>query len=215
MRRHWKLCALAAAAGAFVLGAFVGTSFGSGPSGYSAPATVMPSHASPAGNLVSAKGGGVSPRSSTSRRSRARWTHRTSIWSAPSARRTSRTRSPGASSPRAWPDLCQPVGRRTRPERRIGPQHLHRGPTSSLATLQWKPEVVCGKEHQGLTGLQPFLKGGRFCFHAKAEAVRADAAPPATTHTCPSTAWPVQLKAGSQSYATVCAARTKRNRPPA
>ena len=61
MRRHWKLCALAAAAGAFVLGAFVGTGFGSGPSGYSAPATVMPSHASPAGNLVSAKGGGGEP----------------------------------------------------------------------------------------------------------------------------------------------------------
>ena len=57
MRRHWKLCALAAAAGAFVLG----TGFGSGPSGYSAPATVMPSHASPAGNLVSAKGGGGEP----------------------------------------------------------------------------------------------------------------------------------------------------------
>jgi hypothetical protein len=61
MRRHWKLCALAAAACAFALGAFVGTGFGSGGSGYSAPATVMPSHASPAGKLVSEKGGGGEP----------------------------------------------------------------------------------------------------------------------------------------------------------
>ena len=61
MRRHWKLCALAATACAFALGAFVGTGFGSGGSGYSAPATAMPSHASPAGNLVSAKGGGDKP----------------------------------------------------------------------------------------------------------------------------------------------------------
>lgn len=61
MRRHWKLCALLATVCAFALGAFVGTGFGSGGAGYSAPATVMPSHASPAGKLVSAKGGGGEP----------------------------------------------------------------------------------------------------------------------------------------------------------
>jgi hypothetical protein len=61
MKLRWKVCALAATVCAFALGAFVGTGFGNGGSGYSAAATVLPSHASPAGNLVPAKGGGGEP----------------------------------------------------------------------------------------------------------------------------------------------------------
>ena len=58
MRLRWKVCALAATASAFALGAFVGTGLGSGGSGYSPAATALPSHASSAGKLVSASGGG-------------------------------------------------------------------------------------------------------------------------------------------------------------
>ena len=61
MRLRWKVCALAALACAFVVGAFVGTGLGSGGSGYTPAATVLPDHASSAGKLVAASGGGDQP----------------------------------------------------------------------------------------------------------------------------------------------------------
>ena len=149
MRRHWKLCALAAAAGAFVLGAFVGTGFGSGPSGYSAPATAMPSHASPAGKLVSAKGGGDKPAIK----------HFTADSRTVDAQDFDLVR---AKCPKDFPNPItggeftsgpglslinlsekNPAGKTK--DRSIYIAVLN----SSLATLQWKPEVVCGKNIKG------------------------------------------------------------------
>jgi hypothetical protein len=58
MRLRWKVVALALAACAFGVGAFVGTGLGSGRSSWSSVATAMPEHASPAGKLSARRGGG-------------------------------------------------------------------------------------------------------------------------------------------------------------
>lgn len=61
MRLRWEVGALAAVACAVVVGAFVGTSLGSGGSGYAPAATALPDHPSSAGKLASASRAGNKP----------------------------------------------------------------------------------------------------------------------------------------------------------
>ena len=145
MRLRWKVCALLGVAGAFAIGAFVGTGFGSGDSGYSAPATALPSHASPAGKLVSASGGGGEPAIK----------HFTA---------NSRSVDPGnadlvrAKCPKDFPNPITGGEFTSGPGLTIVNLSLKNpgGTTKARSvyiavlnvsggTLQWKPEVVCGK----------------------------------------------------------------------
>jgi hypothetical protein len=136
-------------AGAFAVGAFVGTGFGSGQPGYSAPATALPNHASPAGKLVSAKGGGGDP----------------AIKHFTATARTVNAGNVDLVRGKCPKDFPNPI---TGGEFTSGPGlsliNLSRknpgGQTQersvyiavlnvSQSTLQWKPEVVCGKNIKG------------------------------------------------------------------
>ena len=145
MRLRWRVCALLGVAGAFAIGAFVGTGFGSGDSGYSAPATALPSHASPAGKLVSASGGGGEPAiKHFTAKSRSVNSGNADLVRAKCPKNFPNpitggefTSGPGLSIVNL--SLKNPGGQTKARSVYIAVLNVSGG------TLQWKPEVVCGK----------------------------------------------------------------------